>query len=413
MSGDDSPLATPWEEIKEQLQHGLTPDWPAYLDTMRQFVAGFVLELTDDDRTELMTTLRCTSPDRLQTKLLQRLVARGKREKVKYAPFDFEYFSYPLRDFTVYAQVLERTGLERSRVRAFSCAAPFGEVGDIDTSRIENILSFEQFKLARDRGWPTDLATESSDVGQTPDAARRDGALAFGAARIDSVPAFSTLPLRCWHCGAAFTFTIAGWTPQAPVKSRYTCPTCSKFIEFELPGRAIWHLPLDDAQAVRRLRLLECGDRSRTIILRNLMNAGRAYAAAEAVAAKVKAWQANGMVHPLTCGQNSTHRKLVPVATTSGVLLCCGDCDYQQRKIPAFVTWERPGRSGEVSPWADGCSACGACVILMLETFTEEAFRLGLIPTSQDWTCPKCEAQHSQGLPGTIQSVEKWSSGRT
>ena len=45
LSGDDSPLADPWEEIKSQVQEELSPYWPAYLDTIKQFINGAVEEL--------------------------------------------------------------------------------------------------------------------------------------------------------------------------------------------------------------------------------------------------------------------------------------------------------------------------------------------------------------------------------
>ncbi|MCA1957677.1 MAG: hypothetical protein LDL14_03995 [Nitrospira sp.] len=86
--------------------------------------------------------------------LLQRLLSRGKRERVKYKPFDFTFFCYPLLDFTVYGHVIERTGVSILRVKAFSVAAPFGEEGVINTNTIKEILSAEQFEQARAAGWP-------------------------------------------------------------------------------------------------------------------------------------------------------------------------------------------------------------------------------------------------------------------
>ena len=105
LSGDDSPLANPWEEIKEQLQHGPSPYWPMYLDTMRQFVTGLVTGLERDDVEKLKAALKCSSTAALERKLIQRLIARGKKEKIGYAAFDFEYFCYMLLNFTVYGQV--------------------------------------------------------------------------------------------------------------------------------------------------------------------------------------------------------------------------------------------------------------------------------------------------------------------
>lgn len=57
----------------------------------------------------------------------------------------------------------------------------------------------------------------------------------------------------------------------------------------------------------------------------------------------VKAWQSAGFVHPLTCGNDSRHRPLVPQADgESDVVLVCHDCDYRQVKIPSVVTRATP-----------------------------------------------------------------------
>jgi hypothetical protein len=162
LSGDDSPLANPWEEIKEQLQHGLSPYWPVYLDTMRQFVTGLVTGLDSDDVEKLKAALKCSSTAALERKLMQRLIARGKKEKVGYKAFDFEYFCYTLLDFTVYGQVVERTGLYRCYAHVFSGAAPTGEYGNVECSRIEHVLSREQFEEARGLGWPPTLPSHWS-----------------------------------------------------------------------------------------------------------------------------------------------------------------------------------------------------------------------------------------------------------
>ena len=61
LPGDDSALANPWEEVKEQLQHGLSADWSVYLDTMQQFVSGLVSGLGDDEIAELERSLKCSS----------------------------------------------------------------------------------------------------------------------------------------------------------------------------------------------------------------------------------------------------------------------------------------------------------------------------------------------------------------
>jgi hypothetical protein len=153
LSGDDSPLANPWEEIKEQLQNELSAYWPTYLETMRQFVSGFVAGLDEPDLAELKAALKASSTQNLERKVVQRLLARAKKEKIGYSAFDFEYFCYPLLDFTVYGQVTERTGSRRCLAHVFSVAAPTGEYGTVDCSRIEHVLLREQFEEARALGW--------------------------------------------------------------------------------------------------------------------------------------------------------------------------------------------------------------------------------------------------------------------
>jgi hypothetical protein len=53
---------------------------------------------------------------------------------------------------------------------------------------------------------------------------------------------------------------------------------------------------------------------------------------------RVRAWQTNGTVHPLTCANNSEHQKLVPMERNGQVILKCPDCYYEQTWIPAIVT---------------------------------------------------------------------------
>lgn len=56
---------------------------------------------------------------------------------------------------------------------------------------------------------------------------------------------------------------------------------------------------------------------------------------------RVQNWQNAGFVHELTCGKDSTHRKLVPAIKVnpegSVVVLKCDDCDYVQNHIPETV----------------------------------------------------------------------------
>lgn len=154
LSGDDLALANPWEEIKDQLQHERSFEWPTYLETMRQFVVGFVRSLDHESLEALKTTLKCRSTEGVERRLMQRLLARGKKDRVRYAPFDFEYFCYPLLDLTVYGQVVERTGLNHCYAQVFSAAAPTGEYGTVLCAQIRSILTREQFEAARAAGWP-------------------------------------------------------------------------------------------------------------------------------------------------------------------------------------------------------------------------------------------------------------------
>jgi Zn ribbon nucleic-acid-binding protein len=53
--------------------------------------------------------------------------------------------------------------------------------------------------------------------------------------------------------------------------------------------------------------------------------------------ARIQAWQDAGFVHPLTCGNNSNHRPLVPFDNGGQVLVHCLDCGYSQDRIPEVV----------------------------------------------------------------------------
>jgi hypothetical protein len=53
--------------------------------------------------------------------------------------------------------------------------------------------------------------------------------------------------------------------------------------------------------------------------------------------AAVQAWQANETVHPLTCGNDSSHRLLEAVKQGRKVFLKCPDCEYVQADIPYVV----------------------------------------------------------------------------
>jgi hypothetical protein len=47
-------------------------------------------------------------------------------------------------------------------------------------------------------------------------------------------------------------------------------------------------------------------------------------------------WQNNGLVHPLTCGNNSLHSNLMGSIEEGKVILKCIDCDYKQ-ELPEFL----------------------------------------------------------------------------
>jgi hypothetical protein len=154
--GDDSPLADPWEEIKDQVQNELSFFWQGYLDTMNGITQGTIDSLSIDERAIVSVQLN-VSPENIQQiyqKILKRLFARAKKEKIIYTPFDFTHFRYTQFDMAIYAQVLERTGIFTCHVMAFSGAAPFGERGEVNTSIIEETLSSLEFDLARQKQWP-------------------------------------------------------------------------------------------------------------------------------------------------------------------------------------------------------------------------------------------------------------------
>lgn len=57
----------------------------------------------------------------------------------------------------------------------------------------------------------------------------------------------------------------------------------------------------------------------------------------EIIAAVIK-WQSLRVVHPLTCGKNSSHQKLIAVRNCNDdAYLICLDCDYTQNHIPEVV----------------------------------------------------------------------------
>lgn len=60
----------------------------------------------------------------------------------------------------------------------------------------------------------------------------------------------------------------------------------------------------------------------------------------------VQAWQNNLLVHPITCGNNSSHRILFAEKSPDGpVVLKCPDCSYAQYNIPdpVLLAYEQKG----------------------------------------------------------------------
>lgn len=51
----------------------------------------------------------------------------------------------------------------------------------------------------------------------------------------------------------------------------------------------------------------------------------------------IEAWQSIEHVHPLTCGVNSAHKKLVPEVDDEQIFLRCIDCGYSQTYIPKVI----------------------------------------------------------------------------
>jgi len=167
LSGD-SDLADVWEEIKEQVQHEPSFFWDAYLQTISSYIGRIIAELPADELQRTMASFKCSSRDRLQREVFRRLMLRAKRERMGYPPFDFKYFSYPVLDFIGYGHVLRRVGLYECEVNIYSAAAPFGEWGVINVSKIENVLSKDEFAAARANGWPEKWTREPDPSASAP-----------------------------------------------------------------------------------------------------------------------------------------------------------------------------------------------------------------------------------------------------
>ena len=67
---------------------------------------------------------------------------------------------------------------------------------------------------------------------------------------------------------------------------------------------------------------------------RGLEGLGRIQMTNAEIIQNVADYQASGAFHPLTCGNCSSHRNLIPVEFSGAVGLKCLDCDYEQHWIP-------------------------------------------------------------------------------
>jgi hypothetical protein len=150
----------------------------------------------------------------------------------------------------------------------------------------------------------------------------------------------STLPLGCPFCGHTSALTVEGWTPETQVESHHDCPACGKAIFLELPGHVVSakgqtpRPPLTEDTAAKLFGIAEQRLRQLAADVTSLAEHSEHV---DADIARIRRWQANGRVHPLTCGNDSSHAKLEPIAEDGRVILVCPDCDYRQDVIPSIV----------------------------------------------------------------------------
>lgn len=154
LSGDDSPLSNVWDEIKEQVQNEQSFYWDAYLQTMKDLIAGTIYEAKDSGEVELPPYCDIDDQEEIAEAFLEMLLSRAEEEPVDCEPFDFKYFCYPILDLTGYAIIINRTGLGACQAKVFSVAAPSGEIGTVQVSRIDCLLSEDDFARAQKLGWP-------------------------------------------------------------------------------------------------------------------------------------------------------------------------------------------------------------------------------------------------------------------
>lgn len=153
LSGEDSALVDPWEEIKEQIHNELSPYWPVYRDTINSIIKNEILSLPDEERHIIAQELKMSvdNIDKIVFTVLRRVLARARKEKIKYSPYDFDYFTYKVEEMTVYAKVVKRTGLSKCEVIAYSPAAPSGERGEVDIEVMEDIIDQKEFETIKSK----------------------------------------------------------------------------------------------------------------------------------------------------------------------------------------------------------------------------------------------------------------------
>jgi hypothetical protein len=128
---------------------------------MKQFINGAVEELAPTELLALSSELKVPAEHKSQIcrRLLNRPLAKARREKVSCEPFDCEYFRYSIEGLSIYAQIIERTGMNTCQVLAYSVAAQFGERSETDIARIDNntdihFMTADKFEKARRLNWP-------------------------------------------------------------------------------------------------------------------------------------------------------------------------------------------------------------------------------------------------------------------
>lgn len=81
---------------------------------------------------------------------------------MRYKPFDYEYMHYSVQGISIYARIIERTGMNTCQVFAYSTTAPSGERGETDLALIDRMtdihfMSADDFEKARRMNWPDHL----------------------------------------------------------------------------------------------------------------------------------------------------------------------------------------------------------------------------------------------------------------